>query len=337
MLKTPRHNPLVAVAVLAVAFSVAACGEGETGSQDGQVLTMDVGIATTGGTSLPGLVIDKLKLDERHDLAINWVRLDQAELQTQFALGQFDVTTGENPAEAVRLRTTGAKVSVVYPAIAANVYIVTKEDAPYQEVADLQGRTLGLYNRTSSSTSALQAVLQARWGLTLDDFDLIEAPPPALVGLLDRGEIDAMVNVDPIVLKVLQGGGYRELMSLRDEWYEYAGGPLFVSALAAQDEYIEKNPEAISRLVATWQDAIDYILNNPSVYRETGFIETSGFEDVTPELERSFAERFEPLYDWVWNDAAREANELVFEAAVEDGMLEGLDAAWYIDDYMSSE
>src|SRR5687767_9581324 len=92
-----------------------------------------IGVATSGGTTLPALVISQRKLDEKHGLKIDWVRLDQAALQKAFALRQFDVSFAEVASDLIRQRARGDKVKSVYAGIMANVYMVTKKDSPRSE------------------------------------------------------------------------------------------------------------------------------------------------------------------------------------------------------------
>ena len=71
---------------------------------------------TSGGTTLPALVISQQKLDEKHGLKIEWVRLDQAALQKAFALRQFDVSFAEVASDLIRQRARGDKVKSIYAA-----------------------------------------------------------------------------------------------------------------------------------------------------------------------------------------------------------------------------
>src|SRR6186997_1119591 len=174
---------------------------------------MRVGVATSGGTTMPALVISEQKLDEKHGLKIEWVRLDQNALQKAFALRQFDVSIAEVASDLIRQRARGDKVTSIYSGIMANVYVVTKKDATYNDFGDLKGKKIGVYSLTSSSTAALVKILRERWKLELrKDFEVVVAPPPVLVGLLQKGDIEAMVNVDPLVLRTLESGGYKQIM-----------------------------------------------------------------------------------------------------------------------------
>lgn len=292
-----------------------------------------VGVATSGGTTMPALVISEQKLDEKHGLKIEWVRLDQNALQKAFALRQFDVSIAEVASDLIRQRGRGDKVTAVYSGIMANVYVVTKKDAPYANFGELKGKKVGVYSLTSSSTAALVKILRERWRLELrKDFEIVVAPPPVLVGLLQKGDIEAMVNVDPLVLRVLESGGYKQIMDLDGEWQALTGARLLVTTIAAWDDYAAKNNEQIRNLIRAYQDAVEHISRNPQSYVTTGFIKMSGLKD-TPEVVKAFEDRFTKLYTGKWDQQLINANKSVFEVAIEMGNLDSVPNDWYTFQY----
>jgi ABC-type nitrate/sulfonate/bicarbonate transport system substrate-binding protein len=295
--------------------------------------TIRIGVATSGGTTLPALVISHQKLDEKQGLKIEWVRLDQNALQKAFALRQFDVSFAEVASDLIRQRARGDKVTSVYCGIMANVYVLTKKDAPYKTFGDLKGKKVGLYSLTSSSTAALVKIVRDRWKLDLrKDFEPVVAPPPVLVSLLQKGDIEAMVNVDPLVLRTLESGGYREIMDLDGEWQSLTGSRLLVTTIAVWDDYAAKNRDQVKRLVQVYRDAVAYIEKHPEVYAETGFIKMSGLE-ATPAVTKAFRQRFTKLYTGAWNQQLIDANKAVFDVAIEMGNLGAIPKDWYSFDY----
>lgn len=292
-----------------------------------------IGVATSGGTTMPALVISQQKLDEKHGLKIEWARLSQGPLQKAFALRQFDVSFAEVASDLIRQRARGDKVTAVYSGIMANVYVVAKKDAPYNDFGDLKGKKVGLYSLTSSSTAALVKIVRERWKLDLrKDFELVVAPPPVLAGLLQKGDIEAMINVDPLVLRVLESGGYKQIMDLDGEWQKLAGSRLLVTTIAVWDDYAAKNPDVVRRLVRVYREAVDYINRNPQAYVSTGFIKDSGLKE-TPEVVKLFEERFTKLYTASWDQGLINANRAVFDVAIEMGNLESVPADWYTFEY----
>lgn len=288
-----------------------------------------IGVATSGGTTLPALVISQQKLDEKHGMKIDWVRLDQNALQKAFALRQFDVSFAEVASDLIRQRARGDKVRSVYSGIMANVYVLTKRDAPYKNFGDLKGKKVGLYSLTSSSTAALVKIVREKWKLELrKDFEVVVSPPPVLAGLLQKGDIEAMVNVDPLVLRVLQSGGSRQIMDLDQEWQQLTGSRLLVTTIAVWEDWAQKNEEDVRRLIQVYREAVSIIEKNPQVYVSTGFIKMAGLKE-TPETVKLFDERFSPLYTGKWNQSLINANKPVFEVAVEMGNLESVPDDWY--------
>lgn len=313
---------IVAALALALAVSAAAAQT-----------PVRIGVATSGGTTMPALVISQQKLDEKHGLKIEWARLSQGPLQKAFALRQFDVSFAEVASDLIRQRARGDKVTAVYSGIMANVYVVAKKDAPYSDFADLKGKKIGLYSLTSSSTAALVKILRERWKLDLrKDFEVVVAPPPVLAGLLQKGDIEAMVNVDPLVLRVLESGGYKQIMDLDGEWQKLAGSRLLVTTIAVWDDYAAKNPDVVRRLVRVYREAVDYINSNPQAYVSTGFIKDSGLKE-TPEVVKRFEERFTKLYTAKWDQGLINANRAVLDVAIEMGNLESVPADWYSFEY----
>lgn len=295
--------------------------------------TVKIGVATSGGTTLPALVITQHKLDEKHGLKIDWVRLDQAGLQKAFALRQFDVSFAQVASDLIRQRARGDKVKSVYVGIMANVYMVVRKDSPYRTIADLKGRKVGLYSLTSSSTAALVKVLRDKYKLELrKDFELVVSPPPVLAGLLQKGDLEAMINVDPLVLRLLESGAYRQILDADGEWQSLAGSRLLVTTLAAWDDYAQKNADEIRRLVRIYKEAVDIIARDPQVYVSTGFIKASGLQE-TPSVVKLFEERFSKLYTGKWDQALINSNRAVFETAIEMGNLESVPADWYTFEY----
>lgn len=295
--------------------------------------TVKIGVATSGGTTLPALVISQHKLDEKHGLKIDWVRLDQGALQKGFALRQFDVSFAQVASDLIRQRARGDKVKSVYVGIMANVYMLVKKESPYRTIADLKGRKVGLYSLTSSSTAALVKVMRDKHKLELrKDFELVVAPPPVLAGLLQKGDLEAMINVDPLVLRLLESGAYRQILDADGEWQALAGSRLLVTTVAAWDDYAQKNPDEIRRLVRIYKEAVDIIARDPQIYVSTGFIKASGLQE-TPAVVKMFEERFSKLYTGRWDQALINSNRAVFETAIEMGNLESVPNDWYTFEY----
>jgi hypothetical protein len=121
-------------------------------------------------------------------------------------------------------------------------------------------------------------------------------------------------------------------MDLDSAWQENAGSRLLVTTIAVWDEFADANPELIQRLVDTYREAVEIIARDPQIYVSTGFIKDSRME-ATPDVVKSFEERFAKLYTGEWNKQLIDANRAVFEVAIETGNLESIPDDWYSFEY----
>ncbi len=85
--------------------------------------------------------------------------------------------------------------------------IVVRQDAPIESLADLAGKKVGLFPGTTA-TNLLRALLQ-REGIDASGVTLVSLPPPAQVGSLVSGAIDALFSYEPITTIALAKGGFR--------------------------------------------------------------------------------------------------------------------------------
>lgn len=329
-----RRARVVAAVAVVVAALASACGSTGDQASSSDVPVVKVGTTTTGSTTLTRLVIDQEKLDAKHGVKIEWVALDNAAVQKAFALKQFDVNFAETPLDLMRARAAGDAAHAVSIGSLANVYISVKSNSPYQNLGDLRGKKLGLYSLSSGSTAALARIVSDNFGLNLyKDFQLVVAPPPALVGLMQRGEIEGMVNIDPTSLQMLADGGVREIMDVGQQWQQRTGGPLLVSTVAVRDSFAKQNAATTQRLVDVFREAVNYIQTHDDVYETTGFVKLSGLQP-TPSVLKLFQQRFGKLYSLQWDAKVIDANNAVVDEAISEGTIKKPDPGWYTFDYV---
>ena len=104
---------------------------------------------------------------------------------------------------------------------------------------------------------------------------------------LDRGEIDAMSNLDPVITQLESTGKFVPVADTRTEkgMKDIYGGDYMASVIYVTDEFIKKNPNTVQAVVnamvradkwiakATPQEIVDLMpaefkAGNPSLYKE---------------------------------------------------------------------
>jgi NitT/TauT family transport system substrate-binding protein len=95
-------------------------------------------------------------------------------------------------------------------------------------------------------------------GLTISDIEHVPMGASEAGLALIAGRVDAAVTYEPYASKALsQGGGFKIL-------YTAAEKPGLISdMLTATSEWIKANPTAVQGLIRAWDDAINFIRENP--------------------------------------------------------------------------
>ena len=121
----------------------------------------------------------------------------------------------------------------------------------YREPKDLKGMKIGI-TAPGSGTHIMAQHFMVKNGLRTDDASFIGVGASAsAVAAVQRGEIDAMVNVDPVISLLESQGLIKVIADTRTSQgtREVFGGPYPAAVLYAQRAFIEKNPRTMQALV----------------------------------------------------------------------------------------
>lgn len=177
--------------------------------------------------------------------------------------GSADVVTGAYE-HTLRMQAKNQDiVSVVelgrYPAI---VLAVKKDKADkIKSAADLKGAKIGI-TAPGSSTNMVAWYLMAKGGLKPDDASFIGVGTgAAAVAAMQKGEIDAMSNIEPIISKLVSTGDIVILNDTRSTEgnNKVFGGPMSAAVLYMKRDFIEKNPNTVQALVNAFYKTLKWM------------------------------------------------------------------------------
>lgn len=140
-----------------------------------------------------------------------------------------------------------------------------RKDAPFKKLSDLKGKRFGVWSSGAGATKALQVLAIDGFGLDLTkDTQFIELAGPALMALLDKGEVDAMFNISSLSISAAsQPDKYRVLFSPDDYWREKTGFRLVWSGpIVAWRDWVEQDRERAKNLVAALHESWEWIRQN---------------------------------------------------------------------------
>ena len=179
--------------------------------------------------------------------------------------------------------------AVVLQARYSSIVLLLPKDkaAKYKGPADLKGLKVGVTAPGSSTNMFVNNIL-AKGGLKPTDISVVGVGTGSgAFAAMEKGEIDAISNLDPVITQLEATGKYVAVADSRTEkgMNEIYGGDYHASVIYITDEYIKKNPNTVQAVVnaivranrwiakATPQEIVDlmpdtYKGGNPSLYKQ---------------------------------------------------------------------
>lgn len=164
------------------------------------------------------------------------------ELKESFLAGKTPATFILAPM-AIALREQGVPIKIVYLGHRDGSAVVVHKDSGVFSMRDLRGKRVAVPNRYSNQRLLIfRALKQA--GMTVDDIQLIEMPPPDMPAALYAKAVDAICSGEPFMGQAELDGYGRVLWQTKDVW------PGFISCvLAVNETMIRDHPDAVQELV----------------------------------------------------------------------------------------
>jgi ABC-type nitrate/sulfonate/bicarbonate transport system substrate-binding protein len=140
-----------------------------------------------------------------------------------------------------------------------------RKDSPIKKMTDLKGKKFGIWSRGAGATKSLQVLVMDAFKMDLNkDTEVIEVAGPALMALLDKGEVDAMFNLSSLsIAAASQPDKYRVLFSPDDYWKEKTGERLVWSApTIAWRDWVDEDRQRAKNLVAALHESFQWLRQN---------------------------------------------------------------------------
>lgn len=260
---------LAAAAAVALSFAVAPLSAHAEKVGDGGKIRM---MASPYGTqSFIPFVIEKYKLDEKYGFDLERIsfadsKASSAALQTGGAEMAILDWTGLS-----LMRNAGLDVIGIAPFLTYVSVIVVPADSPIQGIQDLKGKKFGIFSRTSSDWILVDAAARKKYGLDLaKEAELQEGAPTLLRGALEQGNIDATIMFSSISPDMIASGKFKGIFTIRDVTEEL-GLPLAPYLMIASTErYAKEKPQNVKAFVAAYQEVVEILKTDQSVWDEQG-------------------------------------------------------------------
>ena len=143
---------------------------------------------------------------------------------------------------AMALREQGVNIKIVYLGHRDGTAMMVHKDSNIHRIEDLRGKRVAVPNRFSNQRLLVfRALRQA--GLTINDIEMVEMPPPDMPVALRSHAVDAVTSGEPFMGQCELDGYGRVLYLTKDVW------PNFISCVLAVREDVIKNDRARVQLL----------------------------------------------------------------------------------------
>lgn len=278
----------VAGMVSALALVGVACGgDGDEGGEDGGELP----VITFQGfpadpAALPLLVMQEEGFDRANGFIGEYLPVDPDAATNTFLIGESDIAMEQDGVNMTIVQQEGHQAVLFAPGLNMMTGIVVAEDSPYQDPTDLVGQKVGHFGVDSGTTSTIALMLQEIYGLNVfEEYDLRETGPEALPELLKNGEVEAIMDFEPLALRAVIETPGRYLFEPTKAWAEHTGGwSPWLTNLAARVDWLQENEELAFGIRDAWMQGIQVLEDsNYEILREEpykSFLELKSDEEL---------------------------------------------------------
>ena len=147
--------------------------------------------------------------------------------------------------DAISKMNEGLDLAIIGGGLTVIQEIFVPKVSPIKTVADLRGKRFGVWSTGAGAFKAARAAIMDATGLdVVKDTKIVQLAPPALFKLLEKGDVDAVINISSFTVQAAsQPDKFRSIFSVNDYWKEKTGYPVVWAApLVAWKSWVNENP-----------------------------------------------------------------------------------------------
>ena len=203
--------------------------------------------------------------------------------------------------------------------------ILVLKDLPIKTPAELRGKKFGTFSTGAGSFKSVRAALIDAFRLdVVKDTDLQQVAGPALNKLLERGDIDAMMNISSLNLAAeAQTDKFRALFSPNDYWKKKTGYPIMWAApLVAWKSWVDEDQQRAKNFATAATESFKWLEEPQNL--ETAVKNHGALAGVTkPEDISEYKEwlQHKDMFMTDWDRKAVDAQWKFLEVAQQTGII----------------
>jgi ABC-type nitrate/sulfonate/bicarbonate transport system substrate-binding protein len=306
-----RKSRIQIVALAVAALALAGCSSNTGGTAGGDAPATNSAecakpakMTTATVATNPGsqdLVVKQIKakgLDKKYNLDLQ-VKTFQNPPATAQAIVQKSVDLGFGGIPTmVQAWANGADVIVIGALSTPSNGVFVKKDSPYQNLGDLKGKKIGSFSPLNGAvTSIMQAYAQSayKFNMLKDVSGKVHvAPDAALVGLLDQGQLDAVILGADGTAVQRASGQYRQIVNLQQDFQKQFGFDALYLGPVTTESFAKDHCGVVRAYASAIRDAVKEITSSPDVWA------TYAKNVGQPAAATSFQELYDPSFVTEW-------------------------------------
>jgi ABC-type nitrate/sulfonate/bicarbonate transport system substrate-binding protein len=171
------------------------------------------------------------------------------------------VTTYMGTAAIARINK-GMDLVVVGGGLTVMQEVFVRKDSPFKTMDDLRGKKFASWSTGAGAFKATRAAIMDGFEIdVLKDTEFKQAAAPALIKLLDRGDVDSMFNISSLTIAAAaQPDKYRSIFVPNDYWKKKTGYPIVWSApIVAWRSWVDEDPERAKNHVEATMESFRWL------------------------------------------------------------------------------
>jgi NitT/TauT family transport system substrate-binding protein len=257
--------------------------------------------------------------DLTQGLDIDWVGGDPGQVQTLLLSGAVQ-SSAYGALGAAEAQLKGNDIVIFGPKISNHGAWLVRGDSPFQHPRDLKGKRIATLPQTSD-TYRQARMAAALHGLDLrKDFEVIHGAPIANLALFNRGDVDAIIAIEPTASRII-GNGAREIANVAAQWKEATGdsAPLFLVGNGGRRDWVEANKPTAKRVADAFLAVNGLIRKDPELAAR--YHKAIGIPDTETAAIKLLPDRLARIFVPTWGDAEFANIDRQLAEAVKLGLL----------------
>ena len=266
-----RSATVAAAAILVLLWAVAGCGGGSAGGGGGGDAGKPVTLEVQDTAGAPSAFLQygvskgffkKQKLNVKVTPTQGGAAVVPAVLSGQIAIG------GSNVPTVLLAAAKGLPVRIIAPGTFVQndrkhdfAAILVSRKSDIRSPKDLEGKTLAVNTLKNIAEVGAKASLQKK-GVDVSKIKLLEVDFPEMIAALEKGRVDAAVEIEPFVSQALASGD-----RVVDRPYVGTKPGLQIGCYFTSAKYLSKNADVVKRFHAAVADTAQAVSEDPDAFR----------------------------------------------------------------------